>query len=146
MDEKTLRGFLRELKARRISEREFVARLRDLPFRDLGFAKVDHHRSLRCGHPEVILCEGKTPDRIARIAREILESGANLLATRASVEAFERILAVDPKARFHVEARCVTVTRRKPDRLKGSALVVTAGTSDIPVAEEARVTAEMMGA
>jgi hypothetical protein len=146
MDEKTLRGFLRELKARRMSEREFVARLRDLPFRDLGFAKVDHHRSIRCGHPEVILCEGKTPDRIARIAREILDSGANLLATRAPAEAFEKIRAVDSKARLHTEARCVTVTRNPPARLKGSALVVTAGTSDIPVAEEARVTAEMMGA
>ncbi len=146
MDESTLRRLVSELKSGKLRERDLIARLRDLPFRDLGFAKVDNHRALRCGLAEVILCDGKTPDRVARIAREILASGANLLATRATPEVFERIRAIEPKARWHEDARCVTVERRKTPLLKGSILIVTAGTSDIPVAEEARVTAEAMGA
>jgi hypothetical protein len=146
MDEKLLRGWLRDAKSGRLSERDLIKRLRDLPFRDLGFAKVDNHRALRCGHPEVILCDGKSPERIARIAREILATGCNLLATRATPQAFERVREVDSAARWHEEARCVTVERSPAPRLKGTILIVTAGTSDLPVAEEARVTAEMMGA
>ena len=146
MDERTLRSWLREARAQRLSSRELINRLKDLPFRDLGFAKVDHHRALRCGQAEVILCEGKTPVRVALIAREILASGSNLLATRATVDVFDRIRAFAPKARWHEDARCVTLETRKPARLKGTMLVVTGGTSDIPVAEEARVTAEAMGA
>ncbi len=146
MDESALRDLFRDLKTRRISDGEAVRRLRDLPFRDLGFAKVDNHRAIRCGHSEVIFCEGKTTARIGRIAREILKSGSNLLATRAKPDAFEAIRSVDAGARWHEDARCVTVERKPPAKLKGSILVVTAGTSDLPVAEEARVTAEAMGA
>jgi len=146
MDERALRSWLRELRAERITDRELIQRLKDLPFRDLGFAKVDNHRALRCGLAEVIYCEGKTPDRIVRIAREILRQGSNLLATRTNSDVFERIRAADPKARWHEDARCVTVERKAAPPLKGSLLIVTGGTSDIPVAEEARVTAETMGA
>jgi len=146
MDERLLRRWLKDLKAKRLSQRDLIGRLRDLPFRDLGFAKVDHHRALRTGHPEVILCDGKTPDRIARIAREILSNGSNLLATRATSQSFEKVREIEPSARWHEEARCVTVVRRPATRLKGTILIVTAGTSDLPVAEEARVTAEIMGA
>ena len=146
MDERILRSWLKELRLERISDRELIRRLKDLPFRDLGFAKVDNHRALRCGLAEVIFCEGKTPDRIVRIAQEILRHGSNLLATRATAGLFERLRDVDPKARWHEDARCVTVERRRPTPLKGAMLIVTGGTSDIPVADEARVTAEAMGA
>ena len=146
MDERILRSWLKELRLERITDRELIQRLKDLPFRDLGFAKVDNHRALRCGLAEVIFCEGKTPDRVVRIAREILRQGSNLLATRATSDLFEGIRAVDPKTRWHEDARCVTVERKRPAPLKGTLLIVTGGTSDIPVAEEARVTAEAMGA
>src|SRR5688572_11199815 len=101
MDERILRSWLKELRLERITDRELINRLKDLPFRDLGFAKVDNHRALRCGLAEVIFCEGKTPDRVVKIAREILRHGSNLLATRATSDLFERIRAVDPKARWH---------------------------------------------
>jgi NCAIR mutase (PurE)-related protein len=146
MDERILRSWLKEMKSQKISGRELIKRLRDLPFRDLGFAKVDNHRALRCGLAEVIFCEGKTPDRIVAISKEILRHGSNLLATRATVEAFEKIRAVEPAAQWHEDARCITVERKPADPLKGLLLIVTGGTSDIPVAEEARVTAEAMGA
>ena len=146
MDERILKSWLREHRAQKMSVQDLITRLRDLPFSDLGFAKVDNHRALRCGLAEVILCEGKTADRVVRIAREILRHGSNLLATRATSEMFERIRAFEPRAAWHEEARCVSVERKAPAPLKGTLLIVTAGTSDIPVAEEARVTAEAMGA
>jgi len=146
MDERILRSWIREMRSQRMSGHELINRLRDLPFRDLGFAKVDHHRGLRCGLAEVIFCEGKTTDRVVRISREILRHGSNLLATRANVEIFERIRAEEPKAQWHEDARCVTVERKRVAPLKGLLLIVTGGTSDIPVAEEARVAAEAMGA
>jgi pyridinium-3,5-biscarboxylic acid mononucleotide synthase len=146
MDERILRSWMKELRLERITDRDLINRLKDLPFRDLGFAKVDNHRALRCGLAEVIFCDGKTPDRVVRIAREILRQGSNLLATRSTSELFELIRAVDPKARWHEDARCVTVERKRPPPLKGTLLIVTGGTSDIPVAEETRVTAEAMGA
>jgi len=146
MDERTLKSWLKELRTQRISDRELINRLKDLPFRDLGFAKVDNHRALRCGLAEVIFCEGKTPDRVVKIAKEILRTGSNLLATRATADLFERVRAVDPAAAWHEDARCITVEKKKPTPLRGTLLIVTGGTSDMPVAEEARVTAETMGA
>jgi NCAIR mutase (PurE)-related protein len=106
---------------------------------------VDHHRSLRCGFPEVIFCRGKTVAQTARIAREILAKGSELLATRATPEVHRAIRKIDRRARWHEAARCVTVGGRAPAG-RGYALVVSAGTADIPVAEEARVTAEALGA
>ena len=146
MDERTLKSWLRELQSQRISGHELINRLKDLPFRDLGFAKVDHHRALRCGHAEVIFGEGKTPERIARIAKEILEHDSSVLATRATAEAFEKVREIDTRAEWHEEARCITIEPKRPAPLKGQLLIVTGGTSDLPVAEEARVTAEVMGA
>jgi NCAIR mutase (PurE)-related protein len=119
--------------------------LRELPFVEAPGVRVDLHRHLRCGHPEVIFCQRKTPAQIRGIAERLLRSGQRLLATRATPEAFEAIRCVDRRARFHEEARAVTV--RNGDRRGGrrGILIVTAGTSDRPVAEEARVTAEWMG-
>lgn len=120
------------------------AAFRDQPFEDLGFAKVDHHRSIRQGFAEVILGLGKTPSQIATIAAEILGRGHPLLVTRADRAAFEAVLAKVPEAEFHEAAGAITVKRDVPKGV-GTIALCSAGTSDIPVAEEAAVTAELMG-
>lgn len=121
-----------------------LARLRDQPFEDLGFARVDHHRAVRQGFPEVILGLGKTPAQIAAIARPIVERGQPLLVTRADRAAFDAVHAAAPEATYHEMARAITVAR-DVEAGKGTIAIATAGTSDVPVAEEAAVTAELMG-
>jgi hypothetical protein len=121
-----------------------VSRLRDLPFQDLDFAKVDHHRSLRQGFPEVVLGEGKTPEQIAKIAQALLEHGDRLLVTRATQEAFSAVQKTVHDASYDEAARAITVDRReRSERLPG-VLVACAGTADLPVACEAACTAELM--
>jgi NCAIR mutase (PurE)-related protein len=119
--------------------------MRAAPFEDLGFARVDHHRELRQGFPEVILGVGKSPAQIAAIAGRIVERGHALLVTRAQPEAFEAVRVVVPAAEYHVEARAITLKQGEIARGQGTILIVCAGTSDLPVAEEAVVTAELMG-
>jgi NCAIR mutase (PurE)-related protein len=145
MDERKLRGLLQRFRSGKIAEDALLRELRSLPFGELEFAKVDHHRALRCGFPEVIYCRGKTTAQVARIAREILRHGSDLLATRATREVHRAIRKVDRRAVWHEAARCVTIGGLPPSG-KGYVLVVSAGTADIPVAEEARVTAEALGA
>jgi pyridinium-3,5-biscarboxylic acid mononucleotide synthase len=120
-------------------------RLRTLPFEDLGFARVDHHRSLRQGFPEVILGLGKTPAEIAAIAERIVARGQTLLVTRADATAFAAVKAVAPAAVHHDRARAITLLQNDIPPGIGVVLVAAAGTSDLPVAEEAAVTAEVMG-
>jgi len=139
-----LQSLLRQVRAGKLSVLEAMTRLRGLTFDDLGFAKVDHHRALRCGFPEVIFCQGKTPDEAAKIAQSILKSGGDLLATRATPEYYDAIRRHSPDAVYHQKARCIVVKRCSGPKPKGRILVICAGTSDIPVAEEARVTAEVM--
>jgi NCAIR mutase (PurE)-related protein len=127
------------------AEAVLVDRLRALPFEDLGFARVDHHRSLRQGFPEVILGLGKTPAEIARIAERIVARGQTLLVTRADPAAFQAVVAIAPAARFHDRARAITLQQNDIPPGAGVVLVAAAGTSDLPVAEEAAVTAEVMG-
>ena len=122
-----------------------LERLKALPFEDLGFAKVDHHRHLRKGYPETIFCEGKTPDQIVTIANRMREHGSNVLGTRCKPEAMDAVLAGCPGAVRHEAARAFTITVAAPEPLDGYVGVVCAGTSDIPVAEEAVVTCEAMG-
>ena len=121
-----------------------MAALREQPFEDLGFAKVDHHRSIRQGFPEVVLGLGKTPDQIAKIATQIVASGQPLLVTRADEAAWNTVRTVVPGAQYHQMARGITV---KGDSVpgKGTIALCSAGTSDLPVAEEAAVTAEILG-
>lgn len=145
MDERKLRGLLQRFRTGKLPEDALLRELRGLPFGELEFAKVDHHRALRCGFPEVIYCRGKTGPQIVRIAREILRHGSDLLATRATPEIHRAVRRIDKRARWHEAARCVTIGGI-PATGKGYVLVVSAGTADIPVAEEARVTAEMLGA
>ncbi len=120
-------------------------RLKNLPFEDLGFAKVDHHRSLRAGMPEVIYSRGKTAEQVARIFASMSAAGANVLATKASQEQFDAVLKVEPRAIFHETAGCITLKQNMETPGSGMVAVVCAGTSDLPVAEEAFVTAELMG-
>jgi len=120
------------------------AALREQPFADLGFAKVDHHRSIRQGFPEVVLGLGKTPDQIAKIAVQIVERGNPLLVTRADEAAAIAVKRVIDDAQYHEFARCITVTREVV-RGKGTIALCSAGTADLPIAEEAAVTAELLG-
>jgi NCAIR mutase (PurE)-related protein len=145
MDERKLRGLLEQFRSGKLKEDALLRALRGLPFGELDFAKVDHHRALRCGFPEVIFCRRKSVPQIARIAREILDHGSDLLATRATPAIHRAIRKIDRRAKWHEAAKCVTIGGFEPTG-KGYVLVVSAGTADIPVAEEARVTAEMLGA
>ncbi len=123
---------------------EALSRLKDLPYEDLGFAELDHHRALRKGFPEVVLGDGKTPDQIAAIAEKLAARNDRLLITRASVEAYQAVKARVPDAVYEATARAITLERSQPVRHPG-VVVCCAGTSDLPVAEEAAVTAELMG-
>jgi NCAIR mutase (PurE)-related protein len=145
MDRSHLQKLLQEYKKGIKKEDEILSSLQNFSYESLGFATVDHHRTLRQGFPEVILCEGKTSAQIASIAKAIAKEGNPLLATRASEKNFKAIKKVVPKARFHESARAVTANEPEEDsENKKHILVVTAGTSDIPVAEEAMLTARMM--
>ena len=126
------------------AHRHLLDAMRDLPFEDLGFARIDHHRPIRQGFPEVILGLGKTPEQITAIASRIVERGNALLVTRADELAWEYLRTRIPEARYHPVARAITLEREMP-RGKGVVTIVTAGTSDLSVAEEAAVTAELMG-
>ena len=119
--------------------------LRQAPYEDLGFARVDHHRELRQGFPEVVFGQGKTPAQIAAIAARISGRGHNLLVTRTDTAAFEAVRAVLPRAAFHPQARVITLAQTETLSGHGTILVITAGTSDLPVAEEAAVSATIMG-
>ena len=115
-------------------------------FDELGFAKIDNHRAERRGFPEAIFCEGKTPEQVAKIVQKMNEGKSNILATRASAETYDAVKELTPEAEYHELARLIVVRKEEltpdPDRI---ILVMTAGTSDIPVAEEAAITAELMG-
>ncbi|MGE0703979.1 MAG: nickel pincer cofactor biosynthesis protein LarB [Vicinamibacterales bacterium] len=127
------------------AEIRIVNALRATPFEDLGFARVDHHRAVRQGFPEVVLGLGKTPAQIAAIAAEIARRGSSLLVTRASREAFEAVLERLPDATFYADAGIIALPQQDVTPGHGTILIVAAGTSDLPVAEEAARTAELMG-
>jgi NCAIR mutase (PurE)-related protein len=120
-------------------------RLRHMPFEDLGFAKIDHHRALRHGMPEVVFGKGKTPDQVSGIVAALLSNASNVLVTRAGAEVAERLSREHPEAEYFPSSGAVRVWRDRTIRGKGKIAVVCAGTSDLPVAEEAQVTAEVMG-
>jgi pyridinium-3,5-biscarboxylic acid mononucleotide synthase len=141
----SIRKLFDQVRRGKLSPDDAVARLRHLPFEDLGFAKVDHHRALRVGMPEVILGEGKTPMQTAGIFAELSKHGGNLLATRASKEQFAAVKKKVGKAEYRQLARAIVLQRDSNKYGKGTIAVVSAGTSDIPVAEESVVTAELMG-
>jgi hypothetical protein len=127
------------------AERTLLSELRGRPFEDLGFARVDHHRTIRNGFPEVVLGLGKTPAQIAAIAAEIVGRGSTLLVTRATDAAYAEVRAVAPAAAYYPDAAIIALRQQDVTPGKGRILVVAAGTSDLPVAEEAACTAELMG-
>jgi NCAIR mutase (PurE)-related protein len=127
------------------AERQLLEALRAAPFADLGFAKVDHHRPIRQGFPEVILGLGKTPAQIAAIAQELAGRGSTVLVTRATEQAFDAVHTVLPNAMYHADARIIAVRQQDIAPGKGRIVIVAAGTSDLPVAEEAACTAQLMG-
>jgi NCAIR mutase (PurE)-related protein len=145
MDRAQIESLLTEVHAGSTSVAEALERLRNLPFEDLGFAKVDHHRALRTGMPEVIFAESKAPAQVAAIFARMASAGGNVLATRASREVFAAVREAEPRAEFHETARAITLKQTEPAAGKGTVGVVCAGTSDLPVAEEAAVTARLMG-
>jgi hypothetical protein len=122
-----------------------LSALKSFPYEDLGFAKLDHHRHLRRGFPEVILCDRKTKEQVVAIVDKMVEGSCNVLATRISRDVYEAVRQLHKKAVYHQEARAMTIMLHPVKRRKGTVAIITAGTSDIPVAEEAAVTAEMMG-
>jgi len=145
MDSESLKKILEDLKSGKLSIDEALQDLKNLPFEDLGFAKVDHHRNIRNGYPEVIYCQGKTLEQIKTIVEKLMQKNNNIMATRASVEVFESIRQITDDAVYYEDARIVVIKKRDMGKSKKMIAVVTAGTSDIPVAEEAAVTCETMG-
>lgn len=145
MNSDSIRKLFQQVRQGKLSPDEAVERVRHLPFEDLGFAKVDHHRALRNGMPEVIFGKGKTPVQVAAIFTRLAQHGGNILATRAGEEQFKAVKAAVAKAEYRPLAHAIVLKRDRKKYGKGLIAVVSAGTSDIPVAEEALVTAEMMG-
>ena len=144
MEIEKLKTLLEQVKDGEVAVDDALQSLRTLPFEDLGFSKIDHHRQLRTGFPEVIFCQGKTVEHVKQISERILSAGHPLLATRATSDMYEAIKAIQPAARYNDLARTITVRQSEGEGTPGI-LVVSAGTSDLPVAEEAVETALMMG-
>ena len=148
MNQTDLLKILEEIRAGKLSPASAADQLKHLPFEDIGFAKVDHHRALRQGYAEVIFGKGKTPTQVAEIVRAMVSKKAsrhNVLVTRADAKIFAAVKRVARGAKFHPLSGVITIERSKEINGKGTILVVSAGTSDIPVAEEAVLTARMMG-
>ncbi|HVS20526.1 MAG TPA: nickel pincer cofactor biosynthesis protein LarB [Pyrinomonadaceae bacterium] len=148
MEERDIRRLLERLQAGRVSVEDAIERLRHLPFEDLGFAKIDHHRALRQGFAEVIFGRGKTPQQVVAIVRGMLrpkDSAHNILITRADRRIYRAVRRVSAKARFYPLAGAIAIRRNRIISGKGTILTLSAGTSDIAVAEEAALTAEIMG-
>ncbi|MDK1020706.1 MAG: nickel pincer cofactor biosynthesis protein LarB [Candidatus Hydrogenedentes bacterium] len=145
MDEAKLKAMLAEVATGKLSPDEVAQRLRSLPFEDLGYAKVDHHRALRRGHPETVFASGKTAEQVVEIVGRMKEHGSNVLVTRCEPAVARSVLRTHPDAVHNELARCVTLTVSPREVLGGYIAIVCAGTSDMPVAEEAAVTCESMG-
>jgi NCAIR mutase (PurE)-related protein len=142
-----LKKLLSQIKNGKVTIDEAIAKLRYLPFEDLGFAHIDHHRQLRCGFPEVIYCPGKTNEQIVKIFSNLAAKGNNILATRAEEKVFKSLVKTKkfPKVRYEKAAKAIVLEQKKIKPSKTIIPIVTAGTADLPVAAEAKVTAEIMG-
>jgi NCAIR mutase (PurE)-related protein len=147
MNQKQLETILNGVKAGTLDIEEAVQRLRHLPFDDMGFAKVDHHRTIRCGFPEVIYCPGKTEKQVAAIFKKLAETGQNIIATRADGFLYDDVEQITKLKglRYERDARMIVLEQKPVESPVGNIVIVTAGTADMPVAEEARVTAHMLG-
>jgi len=142
-----LKKLLSQVKNDKVTIDEAIDKLRHLPFEDLGFACIDHHRQIRCGFPEVIYCPGKTTEQIVKIFSALAEKGNNVLATRAEEQVYKALTKTKkfPQVRYEKLARAIVLEQKKIKPSKSVIPIVTAGTADLPVAAEAKVTAEIMG-
>lgn len=138
-------SLLETYKAGQVELDEVLKELKKLPYEDLSFAKVDHHRAMRNGFPEVIFCQGKTVEQVVKIFHSLAENNNNILATRAGREIFEAVRIQYPEAEYNAPGRVVSLSREKCNNSSRRVLVLTAGTADIPVAEEAAICSEVMG-
>ena len=145
MDREKIASLLKSVKDGSVSIDEALQRLKTLPYDDIGFAKIDTHRGVRKGFPEVIFCQGKTTEQVTQIFQKMAAGNGQIIATRATSEVFEAIKAVCPGARYNEIASIVTVGQRTTPSSQGMILIISAGTADIPVAEEAAAVAHAMG-
>ena len=145
MNKTDLTRLLQNVRAGKTDIETALQRLKNLPFEDVAYAHIDHHRHLRHGMPEVIYCEGKTLDQVVGIAKRMLKAGSDVLATRANETVYKAVKKLDRRAVYHQASRAIVVRHTEKASTNGVILVLTAGTSDIPVAEEAVVTAGMLG-
>jgi pyridinium-3,5-biscarboxylic acid mononucleotide synthase len=145
MENESLRKLLDEVREGKLDVDKALVRLKDLPYEDLGFARIDHHRAVRKGFPEVVFCPGKTTDQIVEIVGRIRAASGRVMAARASAEVAAAVLAAHPDAVYSPTARIILIGGAAPHSGKGTVLVTSAGTADIPVAEEAAITAEALG-
>ncbi|HXU09510.1 MAG TPA: nickel pincer cofactor biosynthesis protein LarB, partial [Blastocatellia bacterium] len=145
MNRERIKKLLEQVQAGRVNVDEAIDKMTSLPYEDLSFARVDHHRDLRLGFPEVILGQGKTTEQIIQISERILTNSSNLLISRTTEEVFAAVREIASDAEFHADARMISVIRDRTERGDGTIAIISAGTSDVPVAEEAAVTATAMG-
>jgi NCAIR mutase (PurE)-related protein len=145
MNSSDITKLLESVRSGKTGVKTALDRLKHLPFEDVAYAHIDHHRSLRHGMPEVIYCEGKTVEQITGITKRMLKAGSDMLATRASAAVFKAVKKLDRRAVYHKASRAIVIEHSKKKLTAGIVLVLTAGTSDIPIAEEAAVTAGTLG-
>ena len=145
MNVKEVEKLLKEVSNGETSVENALEVLKNFPYTDLGFARIDHHRELRTGYPEIIYCAGKTVEQVREIVRVMSAKENNVIGTRATVEMYEAVKSIVPEAVFFPIARIISVRKKEPDKPDTSIAVITAGTSDMPVAEEAAITAELLG-
>jgi pyridinium-3,5-biscarboxylic acid mononucleotide synthase len=145
MTNKEIEKLLTDVKGGKTSIAEALDILKNFPYRELGFAKIDHHREMRTGYPEIIYCSGKTIEQVKEIFRVMSGNENNIIGTRANPEVYKEVKGILPAAVYYPEARIISFQKKKPDAPESKIAVITAGTSDIPVAEEAAVTSELLG-
>jgi pyridinium-3,5-biscarboxylic acid mononucleotide synthase len=145
MNAKEVEKLLKDVKKGETSVEEAMEVLKNFPYTDLGFARIDHHREIRTGYPEIIYCAGKTVDQVREIFRVMSEKENNVIGTRANQEMFDSVKTISKDAVYHPAARIISLQKNKPPVPESRIAIITAGTSDIPVAEESAVTAELLG-
>jgi pyridinium-3,5-biscarboxylic acid mononucleotide synthase len=145
MNVKEVEKLLKDVKAGHTTVEEALTVLKNFPYTDLGFARIDNHREMRTGYPEIIYCAGKSVEHLKEIIKVMSEKENNVIGTRASKEMFDAIKSILPEAVYFPIARIISVQKKKPVVSKTSIAVITAGTSDMPIAEEAAITAELLG-
>jgi NCAIR mutase (PurE)-related protein len=145
MNVKEVESLLNDVKYGKKTIAEALEVLKNFPYTDLGFARIDHHREMRTGYPEIIYCAGKSVEQVKEIVRVMAERENNVIGTRANQEMYEAVKSIAPDAVYYPVARIISVQKKRPSTPNSHIAVITAGTSDMPVAEEAAITAELLG-